>query len=69
MGKYSDYKGVAKSWGKNQKGKNKTYWVALHTHRGATWRKHCETEREAALAYDKRMIDLGLEPVNVLKRK
>ena len=34
-----------------------------------SWSKICDTEREAAIAADKRLIDLGREPVNILKRK
>lgn len=44
-------------------------WQASKTFKGIKWRKDCKTEREAAIAYDKKLIELGLEPVNILKRK
>ena len=36
---------------------------------GTYWSKWCDTEREAAIAYDIKMIELGRPPVNILKRK
>lgn len=69
MGKYSDYKGVTKmtdntsSRGKTRH-KNKGDWCAVHLR----WKSnYLKTEREAALAYDKKMIELGKPPVNILK--
>jgi hypothetical protein len=45
-------------------------WRAQHRYKGVRWNgKGRSTEREAALDYDKRMIELGLEPVNILKQK
>lgn len=46
------------------------YWTAQGvTARGRRWQKRCNTEREAAIAFDKKMIELGREPVNVLIKK
>lgn len=67
MGKYSKYKGVSK-----QKvfGRYET-WIMQFSHRllGKEIKSSHSTEREAALAYDKKCIEYGLEPVNILKRK
>ena len=61
--KYSDFKGVTK-W------KSSGKWIAQHEHpTKGRWKKFCVTERDAAIAYDVRMIELGLEPVNILKQK
>lgn len=46
-----------------------TYWHAQKTHNNTRWQSTWKTEREAAIAYDKRMIQIGKEPVNILKRK
>jgi len=49
--------------------KRYVYFYAEHMYLGERWRSEpCDTKKAAALAYDKRMISLGLEPVNVLKR-
>ncbi|NOQ49536.1 MAG: hypothetical protein GQ553_02590 [Nitrosomonadaceae bacterium] len=44
-------------------------WHARYHNRkvGRTWKTWHATEREAALAYDKKMIELGKPPVNILK--
>jgi len=44
-------------------------WLAQKTLRGTCWKKYCQTEREAAIAYDTRLLELGLEPVNILTKK
>ena len=46
-------------------------WVASLTVNGLRWRgKARESEREAALDYDRRVLELGLDkPLNILKRK
>ena len=45
-------------------------FMAVHRCNHVIWKsKLFETEIEAAKAYDLRLIELGLEPVNILKRK
>jgi len=44
-------------------------WLAAKALNNKKWRKYCQTEREAAIAYDTRLIELGLEPVNILIEK
>jgi len=65
MGKYSNYKGVSKIL---LSGKY-IYWKAEYRTNEHNWRKLCHTEREAAIAYDIKMIEIGKEPVNILIRK
>jgi len=70
MAKSKRYKGVYSdrrmSYGRVRKG---IRWRAQHMHKGAKWNSvHFDTEREAAIAYDKRMIYLGMEPVNILRK-
>jgi hypothetical protein len=74
--KRSKYKGVYCLLGVNEKTTYSAFshgdkpWRAQHRHKGVRWYgKSRSTERESALDYDKRMIELGLEPVNILKRK
>lgn len=62
--KSSNYKGVSKS---NVRGKVK--WIAQYNANGHNWAKWCGTEREAAIAYDVKMVQIGKEPINVLIRK
>lgn len=60
------YKGVQRKVCSN---KRYLFFVAKHRHNGNVWTSaKCNSKKEAALAYDKRLIELGLEPVNVLKR-
>lgn len=62
----SKYKGVTfiKSHTKNSK-----RWMAQGWSKsGHKWSLKCDTEREAALHYDKKQLEMGLEPVNILKR-
>ena len=33
------------------------------------WTKYNKTERQAAIEYDKKLIELGKNPVNILIRK
>lgn len=71
--KYSKYKGVSKlvhgdsSYEKH----NKKPWRATLAIKGEFSKQwfssYCKTEREAAIAYDKKMIELGRPPVNILK--
>jgi allantoicase len=69
MSKYSKYAGVSR-WVRKGDLKKTKPWCASHIHKTkGRWMKSCETEREAAKAYDIRLIELGLEPVNILKRK
>ena len=46
-------------------------WTASLRHNGIYWRsKFFATEREAALAWDRRVLELGLDrELNILKRK
>ncbi len=60
----TQYKGVAE-----ETKDGKTFFIARKTHKGIRWMKICETEKEAAKAYDIRLIELGLQPVNILKPK
>lgn len=71
MVKYSKYKGVTFLDYNPSKGKTaKMVWQAQYVMpNGKLWSSRHETEREAALAYDKKMLELGKEPVNILKRK
>ena len=59
------YKGVHKSI----RNKRYVYWIAKHQLNGEEWKVTLKDQRLAAIAYDKRLISLGLEPVNILKRK
>jgi len=63
MGKYSNYKHV----GYNVRYKKWQAFIRLPN--GKNWIKRCKTEHEAAIASDKQLIELGREPVNILKRK
>ena len=63
----SKYKGV--SLFKKKGGKDIENWAAQGSHKGVRWMKTFRTEREAAIGYDMKMIQLGKEPVNILKRK
>ena len=69
--KTSKYKGVAKMKDiEAQKGKwgwKGMYVAQYRMSNGKIWNKHCKTEIEAAIAYDLKMIELGKEPVNILK--
>lgn len=67
MGVYSKYKGV--SFDKTVKNGKK--WIMQFNHRllGKSIIKSYQTEREAAIAYDIKRIEFGLEPINILKRK
>lgn len=68
MTKLSKYKGVtfnSSGW-KNAKG-----WVMQFTNKESGYRvqKRFDDERQAAIAYDKKRIENGLEPVNILTKK
>ena len=68
--KSSIYKHVYYStWFINRKGDAVLPWMTLIQLRGTHWSKHFKTEREAALAVDKKLIEIGKEPVNILKHK
>lgn len=58
----SKYKGVSKI----RVNGNYEYWRAQYKTRGHNWSKLAKTEREAAVAFDKKMIDIGKEPVNIM---
>lgn len=53
------YKGVY-----HRRDGNREYWYMRTSENSRT----CKTEREAAIAYDKHLIENGKEPVNILKR-
>ena len=63
QGKSLLYKGVYKYI--NQDGKGGFRWRGGNRGKG----KFFETEREAAVFVDKKLIERGFPPVNVLKRK
>ena len=46
-------------------------WIASLRHNGIGWQsKYFTTEREAALAWDRRVLELGLDrELNILRRK
>lgn len=58
----SQYKGVTQV-----KQSGEVFWIAQGTINGLRFAKRCENEREAAVAYDKKMIECGRKPVNILK--
>lgn len=70
----SEYKGVYKATVYGSKSNRKyneefPYYARLGI-KGVKWRgPQRATEKEAAIDYDKRLISIGMEPVNVLKRK
>lgn len=61
----SNYVGVGKY---TANGKDE-FWMAQTKIGGTQWEKRSESERDAAKAYDIKMIQLGKEPVNILVRK
>ena len=46
-----------------------TTWKAMGSANGRKFTIMAESERDAALKFDKKRIELGKEPVNILKRK
>ena len=48
--------------------KNQKSWKAHIRSGNKLWQKTCDTEREAALEADKKLISMGEEPVNILKK-
>jgi len=58
------YKGVASVYRNN-----KEIWIARSNRNYTYWEKECETEREAAVAYDVYIAKIGKSPVNILKPK
>ena len=66
MGKYSKYKHVTYS---NLPSHKNRPWVAIINVNGRNWRKRCLTEHRAAVASDKKLIEMGSAPVNILKLK
>jgi len=72
--KHSNYTGVSLFKGDERTTKGrynmKKPWRAIAERGGRRiLNKRFSTEREAAIAYDKALIQLGEEPVNILKRK
>ena len=69
MGKHSEYKGVYLN-GNRYTGKPwKARVVQSKRNLNENWQADFDTEREAAIAVDRKRIELGLDPVNILKRK
>ena len=64
IAKSEKYKGVSRVYQDN-----KYVWVAKSYCNYTNWQKFTDTEREAAIAYDKHMIKMGRSPVNILKPK
>ena len=62
----SEYKGVAKLMNTSSI-KSKDFWRAEYKFEGRHWFATFDSEREAAIGYDKKMIELGKSPVNILK--
>lgn len=62
----SEYKGVRQ---RRVRKTREEFWEAYGTRNGKPWSKKCGTEREAAISYDLNRIDLGKDPVNILKKK
>lgn len=62
----SKYKGVLKV---RQTSNNSEYWKVQYKTRGHNWTCAFDTEKEAAIAFDKKMIEIGEQPVNVLVRR
>jgi len=51
----------------NRRGDAILLWMTLIGHDHTHWCKRFTTEREAALAVDMKLIEMGKEPVNILK--
>lgn len=69
MGKTSKYFGVSLNKSKAH-GREKIRWQAtINIGCGVQWTVNKPTEREAALAVDVKLIELGRQPVNILKPK
>jgi len=62
--KASEYKGVSMI-----RVEGKYLWLMSGMHNGQRFVCRCETERSAAVAYDRKMLELGKKPVNILKPK
>lgn len=62
----SEYKGVRQRINLSN---SKPFWEAHGKTCGMSWTKICDTERDAAIAYDLMRIRHGKRPVNVLKPK
>ena len=69
MGKHSDYIGVTYAPLQRSDKKWRAFVGQSKNNLGLHWQARFITEREAAIAVDKKRIELGLEPVNILKRK
>lgn len=63
--KKSKYRGVSKIKRKDRS----DVWMARCKKNKIEQNQPCNSEREAAIAYDKMRIKNGMEPVNILKRK
>lgn len=69
MSKTSQYKYVSFNKTITHGRKVERWRAALNVSAGQVWACFKTTEREAALAVDKKLIELGREPVNILKPK
>lgn len=66
MAKSSMYKGVTKRK-KKSSGDNRIWQAHLLLEDGKNWNSYHEEERAAAIAYDRKLLELGKPPVNILK--
>ena len=64
MSKTSTYTGVR---AKRMRFSYLIKWEAYGVYCGTKWSTTCDTEKEAAIAFDKFRISRGLKPINVLK--
>jgi hypothetical protein len=48
---------------------NKRYWRAYLMRKKTYFKADYELEKDAAIAVDKFLIKMGLEPINILKKK
>lgn len=69
MSKSNKYKHVYCIPGPPGENRNKIWCARLKAPNGRISSKFFDTEREAAIAADVKLIELGKQPVNVLKRK
>ena len=67
MARISQYKGVYLYAGNTKD--NVPKWIAKVQRKNVEWSsKPFNTEREAAIAYDKKLIELREQPINILRK-
>ena len=69
MGKTSKYFGVSLNKTRVHGRPVERWQCHVTISHGKQWITNKETERDAALAVDKKLIELGRQPVNILKPK